>query len=120
MKGKFTTTVESRRKITVATVYVTEDNGGCLLSGNTAEELGLISLHLNVVHIPQQPQGDAKVAEIKDNGVQKIVRGHTNIFNGLGKLKNRKVELIVDKSIKPVAQQQRRIPFHLRAKVDNE
>ena len=49
MTGKFTTTVESRRKITVATIYVTEANGGCLLSANTAEELGLISLHLNTV-----------------------------------------------------------------------
>ena len=67
-----------------------------------------------------QPQGDAKVAEIKDIGVQKIVRSHTNIFDGLGKLKNGKVELIIDKNIKPVAQQQRRIPFHLQAKVDNE
>ena len=54
MTGKFTTTVESRRKITVATIYVTEANGGCLLSANTAEELGLISLRLNTVQTPQQ------------------------------------------------------------------
>ncbi len=52
--------------------------------------------------------------------MQKIVRSHTNIFDGLGKLKNGKVELIIDTNIKPVAQQQRRIPFHLQAKVDNE
>ena len=37
MTGKFTTTVESRRKITVATIYVTKANGGCLLSAETAE-----------------------------------------------------------------------------------
>ncbi|CAB4042630.1 Transposon Ty3-I Gag-Pol poly, partial [Paramuricea clavata] len=47
MNGKFTTIVVSRRKITVTTIYVTKASGGCLLSGSTAEELGLISLHLN-------------------------------------------------------------------------
>ncbi len=38
----------------------------------------------------------------------------------MGKLKNRQFELIVDKSVKPIAQRQRRTPFHLRAKVDTE
>ena len=42
------------------------------------------------------------------------------MFQGVGKLKNRQIELIVDKSVKPIAQRQRRIPFHLRGKVDTE
>ena len=32
----------------------------------------------------------------------------------------RQIELLIDKSVKPVAQRQRKIPFHLRAKVDSE
>ncbi|CAB4000606.1 PREDICTED: uncharacterized protein LOC107336737 [Paramuricea clavata] len=56
MNGKFTTIVESRRKITVTTIYVTKANGGCLLSGSTAEELGLISWHLNAVQITTSSQ----------------------------------------------------------------
>ena len=119
MTGKFTTTVESRRKITVATIYVTEANGGCLLSANTAEELGLISLHLNTVQTPQQ-QTHPQYSTIKGKRVQRIVQNHVNVLNGLGKMKNRKVELIVDKNVTPVAQQQGRIPFHLRTKVDKE
>ena len=41
MKGKFQTLVESRKRITVASMYVTAEDGGCLLSNDTAQELGL-------------------------------------------------------------------------------
>jgi hypothetical protein len=41
-------------------------------------------------------------------------------FCGLGKLRHQTVELLVDKDVKQVTQRQRRIPFHLRAKVDAE
>ena len=35
-------------------------------------------------------------------------------------MNSRQIELLVAKSVKPVAQRQRKIPFHLRAKVDSE
>ena len=35
-------------------------------------------------------------------------------------MNSRQIELLVDKSVKPVAQRQRKIPFHVRAKVDSE
>ena len=49
MKGKFQTLVESRKRITIATIYVTEQDGGCLLGNNMAQELGLISLNLKKI-----------------------------------------------------------------------
>ena len=42
--GKFETLVEAKRKFTLATIYVTQEKGGCLMSYGTAEELGLIHL----------------------------------------------------------------------------
>ena len=48
MTGKFDT-LESRKRLTVATIYVTGQDGGCLFNNTTAQELGLISLHLNQV-----------------------------------------------------------------------
>lgn len=120
MNGKFTTIMESRRKITVATIYVTKEDGGRLLSGSTAEELGLISLHLNAVQTTKSSQTSPTGTSIKDRGVQCVVQKHPNIFRGLGKLRHQTVELLVDKDVKPVTQHQRRIPFHLRAKVDAE
>ena len=47
MEGKFRALVESKHKFTVATIYVTSEDGGCLLSSKTAQELGLVSFHLN-------------------------------------------------------------------------
>jgi len=45
LKGKFIVTLETKRKINVATIYVMADDGGCLLSSKTAQELGLVSLN---------------------------------------------------------------------------
>ena len=119
MNGKFTTIVESRRKITMTTI-VTKANVGCLLSGSTAEELGLISLHLNALQITKSSQTPPMFTSIKDKGVQRVVQKYPNVFCGLGKLRHQTVELLVDKDVKPVTQRQRRILFHLRAKVDTE
>ena len=70
MKGKFQTVLESRRKMTVATIYVTEANGGCLLSAGTAKELGLITLHLDTIttnnHPARMPAKDKDVQNIVD------------------------------------------------------
>ena len=46
--GKFETTVETRKRIAVATFYVAKTiDSGNLISLTTAQELGLISLQLN-------------------------------------------------------------------------
>ena len=47
MEGKFRVLAESKHKFTVATAYVTSDDGGYLLSSETAQELGQVSFHLN-------------------------------------------------------------------------
>ena len=45
MTGKFDTLIQSWKRLTVATIYVTAQDGGCLLSNTTAQELGDISKH---------------------------------------------------------------------------
>ena len=123
MKGKFRTSLESRKRITVATIFVTEENGGCPLNNATAQDLGLISLHLSKIETPRASQQKSKAtinATVADKAVQNIISKHSKVFQGVGKLKNRQIELIVDKNVKPISQRQRRIPFHLRAKVDVE
>ena len=44
------------------------------------------------------------------------------LFQGIGKLKDVEVQLLnhIDETVKPVAQQPRRIPFHIRQKVEAE
>lgn len=47
---------------------------------------------------------------------------HTNtiVFHGIGKIKGHAVKLHIDKSISPVAQPHRHIPFYQRKKVEDE
>jgi hypothetical protein len=54
MEGKSSALAESKHKFTVATMYVTSEDSGCILSTETAQELGLVSLHLNQIRTPPQ------------------------------------------------------------------
>ena len=72
--GKFESLIETKKRIAVATFYVAKTtNNGNFISATTAQELGLISLHLNKV-------------STKNDNVDKILNKHSSLFNGLGKL----------------------------------
>ena len=101
--GKFEATIETRKRIAVATFYVTKTTtSGNLISATTARDLGLISLHLN---------------KICDKKLDAIMNKHAKVFQGLGKLKIDKAKLNIDKHQTLKAQPQRRIPYHIREKV---
>lgn len=42
------------------------------------------------------------------------------IYSGIGKLNRKTVKIHINESVKPVAQNHRRTPFHLRQKVQKE
>ena len=108
--GKFETVIETKWRYTVGVFYVVNEyDSGCLLSSQTAQELSLISLHLN--KIKSAPNTVNKT--IKDAKLSKLLSKHKEVFNGLGKLKDHTVKLNIDKEITPTAQPQRRIPFHI-------
>ena len=50
--------------------------------------------------------------------VEQIVAKHPTVFEGIGKHKYRQVELIIDKTVTPKVQVQRRIPFPKRDQFD--
>ena len=107
--GKFETLIETKKKCTVGTIYVVKGkDSGCLLSLQTAQELGLIQLQLNALQSQNFQQ---------DEGLAKILQRYSSVFNGLGKLKDHQVKLNIDTNVPPVSQPQRRIPFHMRQKV---
>ena len=45
---------------------------------------------------------------------------YAKCFEGIGKLKGYKAKLHIDDSVTPIAVPHRRIPFHVRTKVNNE
>ena len=106
--GKFEATIETRKPIAVATFYVTKTaTSGNLISASTAQDLGLISLHLH------------RISDTNDKNLDNILNKHAKVFQGLGKLKTDKVKLNIDTHQAPKAQPQRRIPYHIRQKVEN-
>jgi hypothetical protein len=121
MEGKLRALAESKHKFTVATIYVTSEDGGCLLSSETAQELGLVSLHLNQINKNTTSTSSEQPSQLKphtnDKKPQHILDNHAPVFSGL---RNKQVELAIDERVTLVAQIQRRIPFHLRQKVENE
>ena len=101
--GKFETVVETNEKLICAEFYVVKKNtkaGGSLIYYKTAHELGLITVVSQVESI------DSTVNMYKD------------VFTGIGKMKNHQVKLHIDKTVRPVAQAHRRIPFHIRKQVE--
>ena len=123
MEGKFRVLAESKHKFAVATIYVTSDDGGCLLSSDTAQEL-VLSFHLNQIKNNKPSSNPASPPNLtlttNDKKLQRILNNHATVFSGLGKLRNRQIELAIDDTVPPVAQPQGRIPFHLRKKVESE
>ena len=103
--GKFDTLVETRRRCTTCTFYVVGNhNSGCLLSSHTAQDLGLVSLHLNQI----QKKLSVKTS---NKAMQKVVNKYPEVFTGVGKLKGHTLTLNIDPEVIPQAQPQRRIPF---------
>ena len=103
-------TVESKRKITEALIFVVPGDGGSLLSFNTASDLGLIKININ------------SIGSREPITIDTLSKQHPELFNGVGKsdLRNFQVRLHIDKNIKPSAQNHGRVPFHLCKKVEEE
>ena len=49
-----------------------------------------------------------------------MINEYSGLFEGIGKLKDKEIKLHIDESVSPVAQPHRRIPFHMRDKVEKE
>jgi len=110
--GKFVDVVETRKgDMTTATFYVVKpspgnNNTSNLISLQTAQELGLVSLHINKI-------------TTGDTAFGNTVNKHDKVFNGLGCLKADPIKLSINEQHPPKAQPMRRIPYHMRKKVED-
>ena len=87
-----------------------------VLAGIKAVQLGLIQVSpKSSVHVPVR-MIKCKDKVDKDN-LQSILSSYPEVFHGLGNLRNHVVTLHEDKSVKPVAEPPRRIPYHLESRV---
>ena len=79
---------------------------------STAEKLKVLR-----VGPVSEPRVCSVVTEGSDEGIREE---YADILTGVGKLKNYQLKLHINKDVKPVAQQVRRLPFGLRDKVDQK
>lgn len=97
--GQCEVLIETKTQLQCHKFYVTRGNHGSLIGYPTAKILNLVK----IIHKINNPAGK-----------------YPNLFEGIGKLKDKTVKLHIDESVYPVAQKHRRTPFHLRDKVKEE
>ena len=108
-------------------------SSGCLLGSSSAVNLGILHIVNRVTSKQCNFNGEKSTHASFKNGdrssncasggqerLQKLIKNNDDLFHGIGKLKEVKVKLHVDQNVKPVAQKHRRVPFHLRDKVEAE
>ena len=94
--------------------HVIEDkNCETILAGKKAETLGILTFTPRSKVL--QPVNMIQNDQMK---LQDILTKYTDIFQGVGKLKNHQVKLHVNTDVKPVVSKQRPIPYHLRDRVN--
>ena len=64
--------------------------------------------------VQPQPKGQPSRPPKSDQ----LAREYSDVFQGIGKLKDFQLDLYISKDVRPVTQAERRIPFHLRSKVE--
>ena len=132
---KFTAVVSTMKRYDAADFYVVKGSrsSGCLLGSSSVVNLGILHI-VNRVKSKQckftgeksthasSKKGDrsSNCASGGQERLQKLIKNNDDLFHGIGKLKGVKVKLHVDQDVKPVAQKHRRVPFHLRDKVEAE
>ena len=87
---------------------VVKGPGRPLLGKNTAEKLGMLRVGPDVCSLT----AEGSDADIREKYIE--------VFTGVGKLKDFQLKLHIEDDVKPVAQPVQRLPFGLRAKVDEK
>ena len=113
LKGKFKADIAIKDRVIVAEVLVIQGQGLPLLGSETAKKLGVLQVG---------PDINAVTSKSPDENLQAMVNEFKKkkLFDGLGKVKGRQIQLKVNPDIKPVAQPVRRIPFGIRKKVEEK
>ena len=106
VKGSFKCTVAVCDRSTRAEFLVIKGRGISLLGKVTATELGVLKVGINIAAVTTKAH-DLKLQ-------------YPEVFEGVGKLKDKQISLDIDPTVKPVAQPYRRIPFNLREKVQDK
>ena len=97
--------------------HIIEEPCEPILAGKKATHLGIIQF--KPAPSVLRPVRMIKLADKNLQGkMQNIIASVPAVFEGVGNLKDYTVKLQVDKDVKPVAEPPRRVPYHLKSRVD--
>ena len=96
--------MESAQKFTSAEFHVVANNNETIINYQTAVSLNIIPT----------------IRSVTEKQYSDLCDKYAKVFQGPGKLKDREIKFHIDESVVPMAQSPRRIPFHLRDKVEKE
>ena len=108
--GTFNCKVSVGNHTTDAEFCVISGKGESLLGKDTAIMLGVLKIGIGMVSVKLGSQNSGEVLRSK----------YPKVFSGVGKLKDRTVQLHINPDVKPIAQPARRVPFSLRGKVEEK
>ena len=103
--GSFTAEVSIGMSKEKAEFIVVEGQGQNLLGKETAAKLNVLRLGPDLVN-------NISGKDFREQ--------YKEVFTGLGKLKNFQLQILIDKSVKPIAQNMRPVPFSLRDKIEKK
>ena len=113
--GTFTCDVKVSSRSIRTDFCVLKGQGMPLLSRNSAIELGVLKIGIDVAAV------NDNFASVGESSLkEKIVNVYPDVFKGVGMLKDRQVKLHIKTDVEPVAQPLRRTPYSLRPKVEEK
>ena len=108
--GTFSCEVSAGKNTANAEFCVIKGKGDPLLGRNTATSFGVLKIGIDIAAVGTSSQTIGEALQEK----------YPEVFSGVGKLKDRTVQLHIDPNVKPVVQPIRRTPFSLRSKVEEK
>ena len=121
--------MEILHKFVPAHIYVikkTKRRVENILGAKASQELGILKIQAQLHSINKHDNteeseilSNQKLEEVKvSDEISKLIEEYSDIFTGMGRMKDVLVSLPIDKNVKSVSQKHRRIPFHMRTKVN--
>ena len=108
--GTFSCEVSAGSNTASAKFCVINGEGDPLLGNDTATSLGVLKIGIGVAAVSANPTTIGGILQQK----------YPNVFSGVGKLKDRAVQLHIDPSVTLVAQPMLRTPFSVRSKLEEK
>ena len=108
--GTFSCEVSAGRNTTNAEFCVINGKGDPLLGRDTATGFGVLKIGIDITAVNTSSQTIGEVLQEK----------YSEVFSGVGKLKDQAVQLHIDPNMKLVVQPIWRTPFSLRSKVEGK